>query len=108
MADDPLPTHEGTAADMEVNDMEVNDMTVNVEQGELDKWRAFTKQTRTDLFTLRQLISRGQGPAAAQLIGSMLEQTIIAGLGMEDAGANRPPHLPARPAPGTYIEEEHE
>ena len=43
-----------------------------------------------------------------QLLGSVLDQSIIAGLSMEDAGANRPAHLPKRPAPGTYIEEEHE
>ncbi len=41
-----------------------------------------------------------------QLLGSALNQTLIVGLSLEDAGANRPAHLPARPAPGTYIEEE--
>ncbi len=51
---------------------------------------------------LRSLISRGQGGTAAQLIGSMLDHSIIAGLNTEDAGANWPAHLPKRPAPRMY------
>ena len=82
--------------------------TVPVSQARLDQWRAYAEQTRGDMFTIRQLVTSGQKDAAAQLLGSVLDQSIIAGLSMEDAGANRPAHLPAKPAPGTYIEEEHE
>lgn len=69
-----------------------------IAQRKLDQWRAFAEQNRTDLFTLRQLISRGQGQAAAQLIGGMLEGTILIGLDMEEAGANRPATLPPKPS----------
>ena len=82
--------------------------TVAVSQARLDQWRAYAEQTRGDMFTIRQLVAGGNKDAAVQLLGSVLDQSIIAGLSMEDAGANRPAHLPARPAPGTYIEEEHE
>ena len=81
-------------------------MKIEVNQFSLDKWRAYAEQNRTDLFTLRQLVAHGQREGAIQLIGSMVDQSTIAGLSMEDAGAARPAHLPPRPAPGTYIEEE--
>ena len=81
---------------------------VPVSQAALDQWRAYAEQTRGDMFTIRQLVTGGQKDAAVQLLGSVLDQSIIAGLSMEDAGANRPAHLPAKPVPGTYIEEEHE
>jgi hypothetical protein len=76
--------------------------TVAVAQADLDQWRAFTEQTRTDLLTLRHLVAAGQKDAADQLISSALHQTLIAGHSLDDAGANRPAHLPARPTPGTY------
>ena len=76
--------------------------TVTVSQARLDQWRAYAEQTRGDMFTIRQLVAHGNKDAAVQLLGSVLDQSIIAGLDMEDAGANRPKHLPARPAPGTY------
>jgi len=75
---------------------------VTVSQARLDQWRAYAEQTRTDLFTLRQLVASGQKEAAVMLAGSVIDQSIMAGLDMEDAGANRPAHLPAKPAPGTY------
>ena len=73
-----------------------------VSQTRLDQWRAYAEQTRTDLFTLRQLVASGQQEAAVMLAGSVIDQSIVAGLDMENAGANRPAHLPPRPAPGTY------
>ena len=73
----------------------------NVSQDRLDSWRAFAEQNRTDLFTLRQLIAKGQFTGATQLIGGMVEGTLIVGLDMEAAGANRPDTLPPKPAPGT-------
>lgn len=81
---------------------------VTVSQARLDQWRAFAEQTRTDLFTLRQLIASGQKEAATMLAGSVIDQSIMAGLDMEDAGAHRPAHLPAKPAPGTYDDAEDE
>jgi hypothetical protein len=71
---------------------------VNVPQGRLDMWRAFAEQTRTDLMTLRLLVARGQTQAADQLLASMLEQTLIVGLSLDDAGANRPPGMRPRPS----------
>ncbi|MGI4788794.1 MAG: hypothetical protein ACRYFS_08085 [Janthinobacterium lividum] len=79
---------------------------MTVSQADLDQWRAFTEQTRTDLLTLRHLIASGQTVAADQLIGSAMHQTLIAGRSLDDAGANRPTHLPPRPAPGTYQDED--
>ncbi|MGI4790372.1 MAG: hypothetical protein ACRYFS_16155 [Janthinobacterium lividum] len=81
---------------------------MNVTQADLDTWRAFTEQNRTDLLTLRQLIASRQTDAADQLIASALHQTLIAGRMLDDAGANRPAHLPARPAPGVYRDEDEE
>ena len=92
---------------MKIEDMNTAD-TVSVSQTRLDQWRAYAEQTRTDMLTIGQLVAHGQKDAALQLLHSVKDQSIIAGLSMEDAGANRPAHLPARPAPGTYIEEEHE
>lgn len=74
---------------------------MTISQEKLDKWRAFAEQNRTDLFTVRQLVAQGQSTGAAQLIAGMLESTLIAGLDMEAAGANRPVSLPPKPAPGT-------
>ena len=74
----------------------------SISQVRLDRWRAYAEQTRGDMFTIRQLVAGGQKDAAVQLLGSVLDQSIIAGLDMEDAGANRPAHLPPRPASGTY------
>lgn len=75
---------------------------VSVSQARLDQWRAYAEQTRTDLFTLRQLVASGQKEATIMLAGSVIDQSIIAGLDMEDAGANRPAHLPAKPAQRPY------
>ena len=94
---------------MRDEDMSIQEQsTVTVTQAALDQWRAYAEQTRGDMFTIRQIVAHGNKDAAVQLLGSVLDQSIIAGLSMEDAGANRPKHLPARPAPETYIEEEHE
>jgi hypothetical protein len=76
--------------------------TKDVPQADLDLWRAYTEQMRTDLLTLQQLVAGGQKDAADTLIASAVHQTLIAARSIEDAGANRPAHLPARPAPGTY------
>ena len=75
----------------------MNPETVNVLQQQLDQWRAYAEQTRVDLLTVRQLISRGQGPAAEQLIGGMLDSTLIVGVTLDDAGANRPATMRPRP-----------
>jgi hypothetical protein len=74
-----------------------------VPQARLDQWRAFTEQNRTDLLTLRQLVAQGQAVGATQLIAGMLESTLIAGLAMEDAGANRPATLPPKPRQGLDV-----
>jgi hypothetical protein len=78
---------------------------MNVTPGQLDAWRAFAEQTRTDMFTVRQLLAGGQGKAAAPLIAAVIENTIIVGLDMEGAGAARPTSLPPIPA-GEYVDED--
>jgi hypothetical protein len=40
--------------------------------------------------------------AAVQLLGLVIEQSIVAGLDMEKAGAVRPAHLPPIPPAGAY------
>lgn len=75
---------------------------MNVSQEDLNLWRSFTEQMRTDLLTLRGLVASGQRDAADQLIASAVHQTLIVSRFMEDAGADRPAHLPARPPAGTY------
>ena len=70
---------------------------VNVAQEDLDQWRAFAEQVRTDAFTVRQLIARGQTDAATELLGAVIQSAIICGLGMEQFGANRPSTLPSKP-----------
>jgi len=81
---------------------------MNVSQEDLNQWRSFTEQMRTDLLTLRQLVAGGQRDAADQLIASAVHQTLIVSRFMEDAGADRPAHLPPRPVPGTYHDEDTE
>jgi len=76
-------------------------MSQNVAQARLDSWRAFAEQTRTDLFTVRQFIAARQPDAANTLIAAMQDSAIIAGLDMEDAGANRPHTLPPKPGDGS-------
>ena len=71
-------------------------------QAGLDLWRAYAEQMRTDLLTLRGLVAAGQQDAADQLIASAVHQTLICARSLDDAGANRPAHLPPRPAPGAY------
>ena len=79
---------------------------MNASQADLDLWRAYTEQMRTDLLTLRGLVASGQRDAADQLIGSVVHQTLLCARSLDDAGATRPAHLPARPAAGTYVDEE--
>jgi hypothetical protein len=81
---------------------------MNVSQDSLDLWRAYTEQMRTDLLTLRGLVASGQTDAADTLIGSAVHQTLICARSLDDAGANRPAHLPPRPEPGTYQYQEDE
>ncbi len=71
--------------------------TVNVTQEQLDRWRAYAAQTLTDVREVRRLIARGQATAADQLLHGVHDSAIIAGLGMDDAGANRPGTMRPRP-----------
>ena len=82
------------------------EQTQTVTQTRLDSWRAFAEQVRTDGFTIRQLVARGQGQAAAQLLGGLIESALLAGHSMDNAGANRPATLPPRPAPGSVPPED--
>ena len=79
---------------------------MNVSQVNLDLWRAYTEQMRTDLLTLRGLVAGGQMQAADTLIGSAVHQTLLCARSLDDAGANRLAHLPKRPEPGEYVDED--
>jgi len=81
---------------------------VNVPQEQLDRWRAYAEQMRVDLINVRQLISRGQGQAAAQLLGGMLDSTLIVGVTLDDAGANRPAGMRPRPTGADRLAAERE
>ena len=76
---------------------EVSSGGVPVPQAQLDRWRAYAEQMRVDLLNVRQLVARGQGTAATQLLGGMLDSTLIVGVTLDDAGANRPGTMPPRP-----------
>ncbi len=70
---------------------------VPVPQAQLDRWRAYAEQTRIDLLTVRQLVAGGQKEGAGQLLSALLENTLIVGHSLDDAGANRPASMKPRP-----------
>ena len=82
--------------------------TVDVTQEQLDRWRAFAAQTLADVREVRQLIARGQTTAADQLLHGVHDSAIVAGLGMEDAGANRPAGMRPRPTGDALLAAERE
>ena len=79
-----------------------------VTQARLDAWRAFAEQVRTDGFTIRRLVAAGQGEAAQQLLGGLIESALLAGHDMDEAGANRPATLPPRPTGADRLEAQRE
>lgn len=81
---------------------------MNVTQTDLDHWRAYAEQSRVDLLAVRQLVAGGQKEGAGQLLGALLENTLIVAGTLDDAGANRPTRMAPRPAPGTYTYDENE
>ena len=81
---------------------------VTVSQAKLDRLRAYTEQMRVDLLTVRMLVARGQGTAAGQLLGGMLDSTLLAGMSLDDAGANRPGTMRPRPTGEARVEAERE
>ena len=58
---------------------------------------AFAAQTLADVREVRRLIARGQATAADQLLDGMHDSAMIAGVSMDDAGANRPAGMRPRP-----------
>ena len=99
-----------------MNDEDMNDEDTEkimerpgvVLQAKMDRWRAYTEQMRVDILMVRRLIARGEGTAAAQILGGMLDSTIMAGVSMDDAGANRPAGMPARPTGDALLAAERE
>ena len=81
---------------------------VPVPQAQLDRWRAYAAQTLTDVREVRRLIARGQTTAADQLLHGMHDSAIMAGLSMDDAGANRPGTMRPRPTGEARAEAERE
>ena len=81
---------------------------VNVPQAQLDRWRAFATQTLNDVREVRRLLARGQTTAADQLLGGIHDSAGIAGLSLDDAGANRPGTMPPRPTGEALAEAERE
>ncbi len=86
----------------------MNAEPLNVTQEQLDRWRAFAAQTLKDVRQVRMLIARGQDQAADQLLHGMHDSAIIAGLTMDDAGANRPATSPVRPSGADRLAAERE
>jgi len=62
----------------------------------------------TDVREVRRLIARGQTTAADQLLHGMHDSAIIAGLSLDDAGANRPITMRPRPTGEARAEVEQE
>ena len=81
---------------------------VTVPQAQIDRWRAYAAQTLTDVREVRRLIARGQTMAADQLLHGMHDSAIMAGLSMDDAGANRPGTMRPRPTGEARAEAERE
>ena len=81
---------------------------VTVLQAQLDRWRAYAAQSLTDVREVRRLIARGQTTAADQLLHGMHDSAIIAGLSLDDAGANRPGTMRPRPTGEARAEAERE
>ena len=81
---------------------------VTVLQAQLDRWWAYAAQSRTDVREVRRLIARGQTTAADQLLHGMHDSAIIAGLSLDDAGANRPITMRPRPTGEARAEVERE
>ena len=79
---------------------------MNVTQERLDRWRAYAEQMRVDLLNVRQLVARGQRQAATQLLGGMLDSTLIVGVTLDEAGANRPGTMRPRPTGEALAEAE--
>lgn len=52
---------------------------MNVTQEQLDRWRAYTEQTRIDLLAARQVVAGGQLQGGDQVLGALLENTLIVG-----------------------------
>ena len=80
----------------------------DISQAQLDRWRAFASQTLNDAREIQRLIARGQTTAADQLLQAIHDSAGVAGLSMDDAGANRPAGMPARPTGAAWIEAERE
>lgn len=80
-----------------MNTEEVSGGGVNVPQAQLDRWRAFAAQTLRDVREVRRLLARGQATAADQLLGAMHDSAGVAGVTMDDAGANRPARMLPKP-----------
>lgn len=79
-----------------MNSEAIND-GVCVPQAQLDRWRAYAEQTRIDVLSVRQLVAGGQKEGAGQLLTALLENTLIVGHSLDDAGANRPAGMKPRP-----------
>ena len=81
---------------------------VTVPQAQLGRWWAYAAQSLTDVREVRRLIARGQTTAADQLLHGMHDSAIIAGLSLDDAGANRPITMRPRPTGEARAEVERE
>lgn len=95
---------------MKADDMseEESSAGVTVSQAKIDRLRAYAEQMRVDILNVRRLVARGQMTAADQLLGGMLDSTLIAGLSLDDAGANRPSTMPPRPTGADRLAAERE
>ena len=77
-------------------------------QAQLDRWRAYVAQTVRDVREARMMIARGQAKAADQLLGGVLDSSLIVGVTMDEAGANRPAGMRPYPTGEALLEAERE
>ena len=70
-----------------------------VPQVALNVWRAACDQAIADLFRVRKLLADRRPHDADQVIARMIEQSVVLGLSMQQAGAQHPcPGIRAEPA----------
>jgi hypothetical protein len=72
-------------------------MTMNIDQKDLDQWRAYLEQVRKISLDTLAAIEAGTMTRAAELAQTTAASAARMGVKLEAAGAHRPEHLPATP-----------
>lgn len=66
-----------------------------IAQEDLNRWRVFVEQVRNATFNVRMAVSRRDVAKANETLSELHDAAIVAGMGMEQAGAERPDSLPS-------------